>query len=488
MGKRTLGRSLWVVIALLVAVSAWGIAAAQDNANQAATFLGIGVNTVENGVEVTDVAPDSPAAAAGLEVGDVITAINDESVTAATIREILATFAVGDEINLSVLRGDETVQLTATLASRPERSVSHDFQLELPQFTERPLLGVRLEDTEDGVVIREVVAESPAAKAGLQVDDIITQIGDSDIANAAEAVEAVRALSGGDTVSIEVQRGDQTETVEATLEGTPLPWVQDIPFGREFMSLGIQFNAADQTWTIRNLSEGSALYEAGLREGDVIRQFDGAAYDPPGLRRYLRDLKADANVSLAVEREGETQDIAVPRAALAEINAFGMGDGGPQFFGPDGRGFNIPFNLGQMLSGGRLGVQFVTLDEQVAQERDVTLTDGALVTEVIEGSPAAEAGLQADDVITAVNGEPVDAERTLRDRLVAYEPGDTISLAVSRGDETLTIDVTLGQPEMSDMMPFFGDRGFQFFGPNGREFPFPFERQWPEQQPLQSNL
>jgi len=332
------------------------------------------------------------------------------------------------------------------------------------------------------------VAESPAAKAGLQVDDIITKIGDTAIGNAAEAVEAVRALSVGDTISMEVQRGDQTETIEATLEGRPLPWVQDIPFGREFMGLGIQFNAADQTWTIRNLSEGGALYEAGLREGDVIRQFDGAAYDPAGLRRYLRDLDADASLSLTVEREGETQDIAVPRATLAEINAFGMGDGEPQFFGPDGQGFNIPFNMGQMMSGGRLGVQFVTLDEQVAQERGVALTDGALVTQVVEGSPAAEAGLQADDVITAVNGEPVDAERTLRDRLVAYEPGDSINLAVTRGDETLTIDVTLGQPEMSDMMPFFGDRGFQFFGPNGREFPFEMPQPGQADPPLQSNL
>jgi hypothetical protein len=85
-----------------------------------------------------------------------------------------------------------------------------------------------------------------------------------------------------------------------------------------------------------------------------------------------------------------------------------------------------------------------------------------------------------NDIITAVNNEPVDAEHTLRDRLVAYEPDDIVSLEVSRGSETLTIDATLGQPEMSEMMPFFGPNG------NGFDFELPQPGQL-EEQP-QANL
>jgi S1-C subfamily serine protease len=316
----------------------------------------------------------------------------------------------------------------------------------------------------------------------LQVNDVIVKINDTDIANASEAVDAIRALAVGDTISIEVQRGDTTETLEAILEGTPLPMVQEIPFGRDFQGLGIQFSPDDQTWTIRNLSEDSNLYTAGLREGDVIQEFNGNTYDPAGLREYLNGIEDDVEVTLTIERDGETQGIAVPSISLKEINAFEMGDNGFQFFTPHGQGFNIPFGMGQILTGGRLGVQFVTLDEQTATEHNTTLTDGALVTEVVEASPASDAGLQVDDVITAVNNEPVNAEHTLRDRLIAYEPGDVVSLDVSRGGETLTIDVTLGEPEMSDMMPFFG--------PNGGEFQFPFEIPQPgqpDQQP-QANL
>jgi serine protease Do len=100
-------------------------------------------------------------------------------------------------------------------------------------------------------------------------------------------------------------------------------------------------------------------------------------------------------------------------------------------------------------------VTFVTLDEAVAAERGIEQTEGALVVDVLADTPAALAGLQTGDVITAVNGEPVDAERTLRDRLIAYESGDTVALTLVRGGETLTLEATLDEPVMMDAASMF---------------------------------
>ena len=481
MGKQTIQRYLVLVLALLVVVSIWGMVSAQANTTNNQPFLGIGLKAADNGVQVTDVAPDSPASKAGLKVDDVITAINDKAVTADTIRDTLAGFKVGDEIHLSVQRGDQTLQLNATLTERPAPQGSQSPQGQ--PASERPMLGVQLEDTDQGVTIREVVTGSPAEKAGLKVDDIITKIGDKDIKTASDASDAVQAQKVGDKITIEVKRGTETQTLEATLESTTLPMVQGLPFNGGNRGVGIQYDANAQTWTIHNLNQDSALYTAGLREGDVIQQFDGKAYDPAGLHDYLGGLKDDAQVKVTVERDGKTQDISVPRSALNEVNAFGFGNGHFQFSGPNGQQFELPFNMGQAFGSGRLGIQYVTLDEQTAKEHNVTLTDGALVTEVVDKSPAADAGLKVNDVITAVDGDKVDAERTLRDRLVAYEPGDKVTLDVTRGTDTLKVDVTLGQPEMSDMMPFFGQ--------NGQQFQFPFDQGQQEQQqplPTQGNL
>ena len=171
------------------------------------------------------------------------------------------------------------------------------------------------------------------------------------------------------------------------------------------------------------------------------------------------------DVTVTIERDGTTQDIEVPSSALAVLsfgNMFGFGEGRGLPFG-EGRG--LPFN--NFGSNGRLGVAFLTLNADVAEEQGVDATEGALVTEVLPGSPAEAAGLQANDIITAVNGESVDAEHTLRDRLFAYEPDDTVTLDVVRDSETQQIEVTLGQPELAaNIMPLFNLDGFSFPNPD----------------------
>ncbi|MBC7871267.1 MAG: PDZ domain-containing protein, partial [Chitinophagaceae bacterium] len=109
---------------------------------------------------------------------------------------------------------------------------------------------------------------------------------------------------------------------------------------------------------------------------------------------------------------------------------------------------------------GRLGVAFVNLDETTAAEYNVDVTEGALITQVEAGSPAETAGLQENDIVTAVNGEVVDAEHTLADRIYAYEPEDVVTLDVLRAGETQQIEVTLGQGEQrSGLMPMMPGMG-----------------------------
>ncbi len=206
------------------------------------------------------------------------------------------------------------------------------------------------------------------------------------------------------------------------------------------------------------MPEDSDLYKAGLREGDKITKFDGTAYDPAGLHVYLVKVTA-TDVTLTVTRDGKDQEIKVPAASLKN---FGMGAFGRGF---DDMPFNLPFNM--MGGGSRLGVEFVTLDASVAKEHNVTETVGALVTQVVPQSPADKAGIKANDVVTKVNGEVVNAEHTLRDLLVTHAPGDSIKLDVIRDGQTSQLDVTLDQMPMSSTFPFhnFGQgglNGFQF--------------------------
>ncbi len=70
---------------------------------------------------------------------------------------------------------------------------------------------------------------------------------------------------------------------------------------------------------------------------------------------------------------------------------------------------------------------------------------GALIQQVVDGTPAAAAGLRRNDLITQVDGTAIDASHRLVDVLAGYKPGDTVTLTVWRAGSTSTIKVTLGQ-------------------------------------------
>jgi S1-C subfamily serine protease len=353
---------------------------------------------------------------------------------------------------------------------------------------QRAYLGVSLLDGTDGVHVAEVAAGSPADAAGLKANDIITALNGTSVTTAADAASIVRALKVGDSLTIDYTRGTDKLTATATLgAANSAPTLNNRggrgngPFGQNRSMFGIQYNSDDQSWTITALPENSPLYSAGLREGDVIKTIDGKAYDPTALAQYLASLDVSANVTLSVERSGAAQDIQVPARDLMVMGMRGMFGG---MFGGDDDNFpggngGFPGNFGQMMpffqfmyGNGRLGVAFQTLDADIAAQHNLTVTDGALITEVQAGTPAETAGLKVDDVITAVNGEAVDAEHTLRDRLIAYEPGDEVTLTVLRGGASQEIKATLDQPPMPEMGGMFnlpfpggsrnGNGGFPF--------------------------
>jgi S1-C subfamily serine protease len=72
------------------------------------------------------------------------------------------------------------------------------------------------------------------------------------------------------------------------------------------------------------------------------------------------------------------------------------------------------------------------------------VSNGAQVASVSSGSPADDAGLEAGDVVTAIDGKAVSSADELAAAINAKVPGDKLALAVRRGAERSTVEVTLG--------------------------------------------
>ena len=76
---------------------------------------------------------------------------------------------------------------------------------------------------------------------------------------------------------------------------------------------------------------------------------------------------------------------------------------------------------------------------------DTTNNTGAQVSRVVGGSPADKAGLQAGDVITAIDGKSISTADDLTALVNTYKPGDTAKLTVTRNGSTKTLTITFGQ-------------------------------------------
>lgn len=92
-----------------------------------------------------------------------------------------------------------------------------------------------------------------------------------------------------------------------------------------------------------------------------------------------------------------------------------------------------------------LGIEGVDLPADDASA--MGLTGGAAVQRVVEGSPAAGAGIVAGDVVIALDGEPVSSMSQLIAALRERAPGDTVDLRVRRGDDDIDASASLAERE-----------------------------------------
>ena len=130
----------------------------------------------------------------------------------------------------------------------------------------------------------------------------------------------------------------------------------------------------------------------------------------------------------------------------------------------NGIGFAIPIDVarpimaqavaGEPLARPYLGIQFVSITRQLAEEENLPVQAGALVggrdqndrpvAGVQPGTPAADAGVEDGDIIVSVEGKSIDDGHPLDATLAQFSPGDAVSLELLRNGERLTLEVTLG--------------------------------------------
>lgn len=193
------------------------------------------------GVEITRVEENSPAEKAGLKAGDVVLEYNGERVEGMEqFGRLVRETPASREVKLTISRDGKTQRLTATVESRRSRfSVNFPPSVRLPQFympdipqiytaTRSGRLGVEAEalgeqlaayfGVKQGVLVRAVLDNTPAQKAGIKAGDVITRVDGMTVTAPGELSSAVREASAKRTYSIELTRDRKPVSVTVTVE------------------------------------------------------------------------------------------------------------------------------------------------------------------------------------------------------------------------------------------------------------------------------
>jgi Do/DeqQ family serine protease len=159
------------------------------------------------------------------------------------------------------------------------------------------------------------------------------------------------------------------------------------------------------------------------------------------------------------------------RGELVGINSQILSPSG----GNIGIGFAIPANMAEnvmqsLIQHGRvhrgmIGVTAQTISPELARSLRLSSVQGALVADVSPDSPAAAAGIERRDVITAVNGAPVADSNALRNMVSQLAPGTRVELTVVREGRERSVALKLA--ELPSEVVARGDRPGQSDGPNG---------------------
>lgn len=183
------------------------------------------------GALVAEPQANSPAVKAGINSGDVITAVNDRPVRDA--RELARTIggmAPGDSVKLNVLQKGQDKTVSVTLGELPNAKdvkASNDNDRAAPRTTDIPRLGLSLAPAnsvagagKEGVVVTGVEPRSPAADRGFKEGDVILEVGGKVVGDAGEVRDALSTARNEkkNSVLMRVRSGDGSRFIAVPLE------------------------------------------------------------------------------------------------------------------------------------------------------------------------------------------------------------------------------------------------------------------------------
>lgn len=354
------------------------------------------------------------------------------------------------------------------VAPKPEPKAEP--KADAPPRKGRGYLGVRLIELTDedkkalgikgGLKIGEAVPGGPAAKAGLQADDVILSLDGRTVDSTQELAPILQSAAAGTSMKVEYLRDGKKKTVAVVLGAhpaeAPAPPQAEPPKQqgkseedlRERVKKFLQKKETPQEESKpkakpdpdegggNNLDDFFALDEEMF---DQFRDmFEKFGVDPEQFFEKGKDGKYRLNDQMKEMFKNFNFKDFLPKGLPGE-------DPEPAPKPRKAEPRPEPKKAEPRIPKPWLGIQPEELPDELRAQLDLPEGEGLLLTDVVAGGPAEKAGLKKNDILTKIDGKPVKGEETLAKFMASAKAGQEVTLTVLRKSKEQTIKATIGE-------------------------------------------
>ncbi len=385
-------------------------------------YIGVMVGESEGKVIITEVVKGGPADAADAKVGDQIYSLGSSLIKNIDgLKTEIGKYKVGQTVVMVVVRADKRYMLRLKLQARPDESVPEKTEPEKPKG--KPFIGFSAIEKEDGVYISQLVANSPAVKAGFMLNDRLYYFGEIKVKTLEDIKKALTRYYVGQEVGCVVFRGEERIILELALM-TKEKWEAQNETEPEKSPIWLGFSVTDME------DKTGIIITKVIKNGPADR---------------IGFLPNDKIVSFNMKKITSRDSL---HSAMSGIQ---LGTRVPIIFF---RG-KISHEIYLMTITKEQGEKLAPITRRrawIGISLDTTHQDAGIKINIEEKSAAEQIGLHKDDIIMSINGITIKDRMHFAEIWKAIEPGSIIKLQVLRGDAEMKFELpTFMQPNREEI-------------------------------------
>ncbi len=208
----------------------------------------------------------------------------------------------------------------------------------------------------------------------------------------------------------------------------------------------------DRGVEISSVTEGGPADKAGIKQGDVVLEYNGEAVEGmTQFQRLVHETPAGRQVKIEVWRNGAPLTLTASvearkgfslEAPDMDIQTFGNSPTFQMPSMPPMQPFDMP-HIMTIMPSRRLGIEGEGLRDEPQFAEFLGVKEGVLVKSVVKNSAAEKAGIKAGDVITKIGDTPVISSHDITDTLRANHQNQTFTVTVVRNKKEMQVTVTI---------------------------------------------